>query len=66
MCVLVFQSSLTPANYDSLNRHLSNEITMRFEKNIMKTTFNRVSNSCVDMNTCTATRVNGGGGGVYA
>ena len=41
--IVLFQPSLTSGNYDSLIRHLSNEITTRLEKNVMKTTFNRVS-----------------------
>ncbi|KAI0235623.1 Conserved oligomeric Golgi complex subunit 4 [Lamellibrachia satsuma] len=40
--LVTFKSSLTSGNYDSLIRHLSNEITTRLEKNVMKTTFNRL------------------------
>ncbi len=39
---IVFQNSLTSANYDTLVSQITNEVTSGLEKNVFKTTFNRV------------------------
>ena len=45
MCV-VFQSSLTSANYENFVNLVTTEITVQLEKAVGKTTFNRVSFRC--------------------
>ena len=47
VCVcVVFQNSLTSANYDNFVNLVTTEITVQLEKAVGKTTFNRVSFSC--------------------
>lgn len=39
-----FKDNLTTGNYDHLVSLVTSEVTLHFEKVIMKSTFNRVSN----------------------